>query len=124
MRLSDDPCMVRTMSNDKIENPEAKQQLWEILVPTVRNDGRPFRLRYHRVWDERVKAISGGLTIVSPVRGVWVSPTQEVFKERMIPVRIMCTKDEILAIATMSKTYYEQEAIMVYLVSAEVFIVS
>lgn len=101
-----------------------EQKLWEILVPTVRNDGRPFRLRYHRVWDERVKAISGGLTIVSPVRGVWISPADEEFKERMIPVRIMCTRSEILEIAEMSKVYYEQEAIMVYLVSSEVFIVS
>ena len=61
------------------------QKLWEILVPTVRNDGRPFRLRYHRVWDARVKAIAGGLTVVTPVRGTWASPTSEVFKERMIP---------------------------------------
>lgn len=99
------------------------QKLWEILVPTVRNDGRPFRLRYHRVWDERVKAIAGGLTVVTPVRGTWVSQTSEVFKERMIPVRIMCTRDEIMEIARMSKTYYEQEAIMVYKVSDEVFIV-
>lgn len=100
-----------------------EQKLWEILVPTVRNDGRPFRLRYHRVWDERVKAISGGLTIVAPVRGVWISPTEEEFKERMIPVRIMCTRSEIMEIAEMSKVYYEQEAIMVYKVSDEVFIV-
>jgi hypothetical protein len=109
-----------TTTAPQVETP----QLWEILVPTVRNDGRPFRLRYHRVWDERVKAISGGLTIVSPVQGVWVSPTQETFKERMIPVRIMCTREEIVSIAYMSKTYYEQEAIMVYLVSPEVFIIS
>lgn len=99
------------------------QKLWEILVPTVRNDGRPFRLRYHRVWDERIKAIAGGLTVVTPVRGTWVSPNSETFKERMIPVRIMCSRDEIMEIATMSKTYYEQEAIMVYKVSDEVFIV-
>lgn len=99
------------------------QKLWEILVPTVRNDGRPFRLRYHRVWDDRVKAIAGGLTVVTPVRGTWVSPDSEVFKERMIPVRIMCTQDEIMRIAHMSKTYYEQKAIMVYKVSDEVFIV-
>lgn len=99
------------------------QKLWEILVPTVRNDGRPFRLRYHRVWDDRVKAIAGGLTVITPVRGTWVSPTSEVFKERMIPVRIMCTQEEIMKIARMSKTYYEQEAVMVYKVSDEVFIV-
>ena len=101
----------------------ADQHLWEILVPTVRNDGRPFRLRYHKVWDERVKAVSGGLTIVPPVNGVWVSPEEETFKERMIPVRIMCTRDEIMAIAKMSKEYYEQEAIMVHRVSREVYIV-
>lgn len=110
-------------SNETKAVETAPRQLWEILVPTVRNDGRPFRLRYHRVWDERVKAISGGLTIVSPVNGVWVSPSDETFKERMIPVRIMCTKDEIIDIAHMSKDYYEQLAIMVYLVSTEVFII-
>lgn len=104
--------------------PESSpRQLWEILVPTVRNDGRPFRLRYHRVWDERVKAVCGGLTIVAPVRGVWVSQESETFKERMIPVRIMCTREEIMVIAFMSKDYYEQLAIMVYLVSAEVLII-
>lgn len=101
----------------------AEQHLWEILVPTVRNDGRPFKLRYHKVWDEKIKAISGGLTIVPPVNGVWVSPENETFKERMIPVRIMCTRDEIMAIAEMSKVYYEQEAMMVYRVSTEVYIV-
>lgn len=100
-----------------------KPELWEILVPTVRNDGRPFRLRYHRVWDERVKAISGGLTILTPAKGVWVSPSQETFKERMIPVRIMGTREEILEIAQMSKKYYEQEAIMIYKISSEVLIV-
>lgn len=105
------------MSND------TERSLWEILVPTVRNDGRPFRLRYHRVWDEKVKAVSGGLTIVTPVRGVWVSEDDETFKERMIPVRIMCTRDEIMEIAHMTKKYYEQLAIMVYRVSSEVFIV-
>lgn len=99
------------------------EHLWEILVPTVRNDGRPFRLRYHRVWDEKIKAISGGLTIVPPVNGVWVSPSGETFEERMIPVRIMCTREEIMAIAEMSKKHYEQEAIMVYRVSTEVYIV-
>jgi len=105
------------------DDDESTQHLWEILVPTVRNDGRPFRLRYHKVWDERVKAISGGLTIVPPVNGVWVSPDEETFEERMIPVRIMCTREEILSIAQMSKEYYEQEAIMVHRVSREVYII-
>ena len=105
------------------------QMLWEILVPTVRNpteDGKisPYRTRYHRVWDAKVKDIAGGLTVLTPVKGTWVSADDETFQERMIPVRIMCTRTEILEIAQMSKVYYEQEAIMVYKVSDEVFIVS
>jgi len=99
------------------------QSLWEILVPTVRNDGRPFKLRYHKVWDDKVKAIAGGLTVVAPVRGTWVSSDDETFQERMIPVRIMCSRDEIMKIATMTKGYYEQLAVMVYRISSEVFIV-
>lgn len=63
--------------------------MWEILVPTVRNNGKPYRLRYHRIWDKRVREISGGLTIMSPVKGQWVNPDGVLFSERMIPVRIM-----------------------------------
>jgi hypothetical protein len=105
----------------EVAKPEP-QALWEILVPTVRNDGRPFRLRYHRVWDDKVKHVAGGLTVVAPVRGVWVSPASETFRERMIPVRIMCTKEEMVEIAKMTKVYYDQLAVMYYCVSAEVFI--
>lgn len=101
----------------------ATGSLWEILVPTVKNDGRPYRLRYHRVWDARVKDISGGLTVVTPVRGTWVSPAGEEFKERMIPVRIMCSEEDILDIAHMTKMYYDQEAVMVYRVSDHCLIV-
>lgn len=100
--------------------PFESRDLWEILVPTVRNDGRPFRLRYHRVWDKRVEAISGGLTIVSPVRGRWVDkndPEETVYAERMIPVRILCTREEIESIAKMTKEYYEQIAVLAYRVS-------
>ena len=98
-------------------------EMWEILVPTVRNDGRPIRTRFHRVWDEKVKAVSGGLTIIKPVNGVWVSDEGGEFKERMIPVRIMCSKDEIFEIAKMTKKYYDQLAVMIYKVSEEAYIV-
>ena len=46
-----------------------KRTLWLILVPTIRNDGRPIRTRFHRVWDGKVRDISGGLTITPPVSG-------------------------------------------------------
>jgi hypothetical protein len=96
--------------------------LYEILVPTVRNDGKPFRTRYHRVWDKKVRAISGGLTIISPIKGQWISPAGKLFSERMIPVRIMCNREQIEVIADMTADYYDQQAIMFYRVSDEVVI--
>lgn len=98
------------------------QCLWEILVPTVRNDGRPFSLRYHKVWDKKVREISGGLTICAPAKGQWVAPCGKLFTERMIPVRIACTEPQIETISDMSAKYYDQIAILYYLVSERVVI--
>jgi hypothetical protein len=94
--------------------------LWEILVPTVRNDGRPIRTRQHRVWDARVRGIAGGLTILTPARGQWVSPGGELFAERMIPVRIMATAEQIEVIADETARFYSQMAVMYYRVSDNV----
>lgn len=97
--------------------------LWEILVPTVSNEGKPFRLRYHKVWDAKVRAITGGLTVYPVAKGVWASPTGEVFAERMIPVRVSCSREDIEQIAKMTLSYYHQQAIFYYLVSNEVHLV-
>lgn len=97
--------------------------LYEILVPTIhRVTGKPIRTRFHRVWDQKVRALSGGLTILTPARGQWISPKGELFTERMIPVRIMCNRDDMEKIAAMTKTYYDQLAVMYYRVSDEVTI--
>lgn len=98
--------------------------LWEILVPTVRMDrpDRYFTTRYHRVWDSKVRAIAGGLTILKPVKGEWVAPDGKIFSERMIPVRIACTAEEIDKIADMTAAYYAQIAVMYYKISDYVVI--
>lgn len=96
--------------------------LWEILVPTIRSSGIPIRTRFHRVWDAKVRKISGGLTILTPVKGQWVSPIGQLFAERMIPVRISCTRDQINQIIDMTLKYYEQQAIFCYKISDEVII--
>ena len=99
--------------------------MYEILVPTsMKRDGvlKPIRTRYHRVWDSKVREISGGLTILTPAKGQWVSPKGEIFIEKMIPVRIVCTEDEMEKIADMSAKYYLQEAILYYRVSDHVAI--
>jgi hypothetical protein len=94
--------------------------LWEILVPTVRNNGRPIRLRFHRLWDAKVRAISGGLTIYPPAKGQWVAPCGKLYSERMIPVRIVCTRPQIEQIIDITAKHYEQLAVLCYVVSTEV----
>ena len=96
--------------------------LWEILVPTVRPNGKPFRTRYHRVWDAKVREIATGLTILKPVKGQWVSPKGELFAERMIPVRIACDQPQIERIARMTAEYYDQLAVMYYRISDAAYI--
>lgn len=98
------------------------KQLWEILVPTVRNDGRPFRTRYHWVWDAKVREISGGLTVMPVAKGQWVAPDKQLFAERMIPVRILATRPEIDLIVEHTLEYYDQLAVLCYKVADEVIL--
>lgn len=101
--------------------------LYEILVPTVRNGpsgggGTPIRTQFHRLWDAKVRAITGGLTIMTPAKGQWIAPDGKLFSERMIPVRIMATPQQITQIADMTAAYYEQQAVMYYRISDEVVV--
>jgi hypothetical protein len=100
-----------------------KEELWEVLVPTVRrNDGRPIHTRFHKVWDKKVEAISGGLTILTPIgKGIWLHEGQTI-RERMIPVRVMCTREQIEQIIDLTLEYYDQLAVMAYRVSDEVIL--
>jgi len=97
-------------------------ELWEILVPAADNEGRGFPVDHHREWDARVRAISGGLTIMPAARGEWVGPEGTTFREKMIPVRMACTEQQAIAIADMTAEYYDQKAVMVYRVSSKCII--
>ncbi|TFG95160.1 hypothetical protein E4H12_13865 [Candidatus Thorarchaeota archaeon] len=97
-------------------------EMWEILVPTVRRDGTPIRTRFHRVWDTEVYKLTGGLTVLTPTKGKWVCPAGSLFEERMIPVRVACTRDQINSIVDMTLKYYDQKAIMAYRISDEVIL--
>lgn len=98
-------------------------QLWEILVPTVRNDGRPFKLKHHRAWDAKVRAITGGLTVLAPtIKGEWTAPCGTVFSDRTIPVRLACSREQMERIADLTAVHYQQLAVMYWLVSTEVVI--
>ncbi len=99
-----------------------EMEMYEILVPTIFNCGKPIRTRYHKAWDKKVYAITGGLTIMQPTKGKWVSPSGHLFAERMIPVRIVCDREQIMKIIDMSLKYYDQEAILAYKISDEVIL--
>jgi hypothetical protein len=99
--------------------------LWEILVPTVRPNTkgeRFFTTRYHRVWDSKVREITGGLTIMGAVKGQWINGSGTVFEERMIPVRIVATRSEIDKVIDLTLAYYEQEAVLCYKLSNTVIL--
>lgn len=96
--------------------------LYEILVPTVNHNNKPYRTRFHRVWDNKIRSIAKGLTILQPVKGQWISENDDLVKERMIPVRIACTPEQINLIADITANYYQQKAIMFYQISNNVTI--
>lgn len=94
--------------------------MYEILVPCQYNTGKPVRTKHHKEWDKVVRKITGGLTIFKPVKGQWISSNSVLFEERMIPVRIACTRKQIEKIMEFSMSHYRQLAMLAYLVSEEV----
>lgn len=125
--------------------------MWEILVPTEKRIKSPppdvgdfadgdgtdggyaeaiarwkirnsYSTRYHRVWDAKVREITGGLTILTPAKGQWVAPDGVLYAERMIPVRIVATREQIEQIIEYTLTYYDQLAVLCYKISDEVII--
>ena len=92
--------------------------LWEILVPCNWNNSKPVRTRHHREWDKKVRKISGGITIMGPVKGQWVNG-EEIYSDRLIPVRIRSSKKNILKIMDLTITHYDQLAVMCYKISDE-----
>jgi hypothetical protein len=97
--------------------------LWELLVPTIRRvGGKPYTTRFHRVWDKKVREISGGLTIMPPSKGQWVAPDGTLFVERMIPVKFIGTRQQAEEIVDYTLKYYDQLAILCYKISDEVIL--
>lgn len=102
-----------------------KTALWEILVPTVRpnTEGKKFfTTKYHKAWDNKVREITSGLTIMTPAKGQWVNPCGKIFEERMIPVRIIANHEQINKVIDLTLEYYSQEAVLCYKISDEVIL--
>jgi hypothetical protein len=100
------------------------KKLFEFLVPTIYGDTmKPIRTRHHKRWDEYVRKVSGGLTLMPVAKGQWVYK-DTLHEERVIPVRICCTDTDIKDIAAFSLKHYRQKAVMYYVLSNECVIVS
>jgi hypothetical protein len=109
--------------------------MWEILVPAQVSIERPdllfngmpmdnpgsteYPLEHHKKWDEYVRDIAGGLTIFRSVKGQWITATK-IYKEKMIPVRIACTEEQIEKIANFTIKHYRQQTVMIVKVSDDV----
>ncbi|MBI2045434.1 hypothetical protein HYT23_05220 [Candidatus Pacearchaeota archaeon] len=98
--------------------------LWEILVPRFSNEGEEYPTDYHKKWDEAIRSIVGGITILRTAKGHWISPDGKIFIEEMIPVRIHCDSKELERIMSYTLSYYNQEAVFAYELSSNVKILS
>lgn len=100
------------------------KKLYEILVPTIYGDGtmKPIKTKHHKKWDEMVLKVAGGLTILSPSKGKWTYKGEQ-YPERVIPVKIMCTEQQIRQIVQFTITHYRQQAVMFYKLSDQVEII-
>jgi len=99
-----------------------ENELWEILVPASNNKDQKFSYEHHKAWDAFVKKITGGVTIAKPSKGEWISPTGKLYIDRMIPCRIMCSKEQMLEIVDFTIEHYKQEAVLAYKISDDVIL--
>lgn len=94
-------------------------ELWEILIPTtIKND--PINIGYHMDWDSKIRKLTKGLTILNTVKGQWEPYEDDVYEERMIPVRIACTKEQLDNILSFTIKYYQQQEIFAYRISDKI----
>ena len=102
-------------------------KIWCILIPTLkaRKATKPyFSTKHHREWDKFVRNISGGLTIFAPGKGQWINKENELIEERVIPVNIACSDEDFKKIINFTIKHYDQDALMYYKVSDEVFLIN
>ena len=101
------------------------ETIWEILVPKnwPTQAKEVIDTHHHWEWDQYVKDLAGGSTILRSAVGYW-TPDQKrkilPVRERMIPVRIVCDEETIRKIAKFTLEHYKQEEVLVYKISDEV----
>jgi hypothetical protein len=98
-------------------------KLYEILVPTRYGDTeKPIRTKHHKNWDKWIKKQTGGLTIMTPGKGVWVHEGKD-YLEKVIPVRVFCDEKTVEKLVEFTIKHYRQKAVMYYMISDDCKIV-
>lgn len=98
------------------------EKMWEILVPASNRDEK-FSYDHHKEWDAFVGQFSNGITVLRGAKGEWKAPDGTVFRDRMIPVRIICTEEEIKKIVQFTIEHYNQAAVLAYELSSNIILV-
>lgn len=96
-------------------------KLWEILVPGSWGRTR-YSYEHHKEWDAYVRGKTNGLTILRGAKGEWLNDSGVLHVDKVIPVRIACTKEVIDDIMSFTIEHYDQEAVFAYEVSSTVLI--
>lgn len=96
-------------------------KLWEILVPGSYGKTR-FSYEHHKEWDKFVREKANGLTILKGVKGEWVNDTGTVHVDKVIPVRVACSRKIIEEIMLFTTDHYNQEAVFAYEISSTVIV--
>jgi len=94
--------------------------LWEILVPVHWPDNNEFiPIVTHQSWDIVVREISKGMTILRSAIGEW-QDGDTIVRERMIPVRLLATRKQLMKILEFTKEFYRQKTVMAYKLSKDI----
>ena len=96
------------------------KKLWEILVPKYSNEGAEYTLQHHQEWDEYVRNLAGGITILKKAKGQWLNPDNQLLQDEMLPVRVYCDEHGIDQIINKTIEHYQQEAVLAYEISSNV----
>ena len=59
---------------------------------------------------------------MQPARGQWVDPDGKLFVEKMIPVRVIASRQQISEIVDYTITYYHQKAVLAYQIGYHVIL--
>lgn len=85
------------------------------------SERRLIKLKIGRKFDKFVRKLTGGLTILSPAKGSWVF-NNTLFEERVIPVKISCTRKQLDNIVEFTLRHYRQKCVMAYKISNEIIL--